>query len=381
MAERKSTDPAAEMRALVAGLQGGGAPARAYLLRGEERWFREQAIAALRARAHALEWELCAHDTADPDFSLSALIDDLSSSSMFSSARAVVLRGTTRERSDLFAKTDGGKPSALARAVLGWLEGGGSGCFVLSADSMRADHAVAKAIQKAGGTLADFRKLYDSPAPWKPDPRQTELVQWLLARAKEKGIRLLPDDALYLAAMTGNDLAALDGGLDKLALAGPGGVRAIAVPQASTSPWAVAEQLVGGDLQRALFGLETLFHNGFEEKDGRRLVDPSALLGMLLPTVVRSARAGLAASECLATGGTPDAAAASAGFSGPPQRVAEALERARARVPRQWRKLLGDATDLERRMKTGGTVDVNDLALFALQHRTRPARPALKPRR
>ncbi|MBM3976544.1 MAG: hypothetical protein FJ299_06090 [Planctomycetes bacterium] len=376
--DKKSTDPSAQLRALLAALQQ-GEPARGYVLRGEERWFREQALAALKARAQALDWEWCAHDTADPDFALPALIDDLSGSSMFASARAVVLRGTQRDRTDLLAKTEGGTPSALVRAALAWLESGAAGCFVVSADALRADHALAKAVVKAGGTLTDFRKLYDSPPPWKPDPRQTELVQWLLGRARDKSIRLAPDDALYLAAMTGNDLAALDGSLDKLAVAGPGGVRAIALPQAATTPWAVADQLARGDLARALLGLETLFQSGFEEKDGRRLVDPGALLGMLLPSLARGVRANLVAAEALAGGAAPEAAAALAGIAGPPQRVAESLERARSRSVDEWRALLGDTVLLERRSRSGGSVDIDDLALFALRHRAKARATRIAP--
>ncbi|TAJ21588.1 MAG: hypothetical protein EPO68_04410 [Planctomycetota bacterium] len=371
-ADKKSADPAAQLSTLVAQLRGGD-PARGYVLRGEERWFREQALAALRARAQALEWEWCAHDVADPDFSLAALIDDLSGSSMFASARVVVLRGTTRERTDLLAKTEAGAPSALVRAVVAWLDSGAAGCFALSADALRADHALAKAVAKAGGTVSDFRRLYDSPPPWKPDPRQTELVQWLLARSRDKSIRLSSDDALYLAAMLGNDLAALDGALDKLAVVGTGGVRAVALPQASTTPWAVADHIARGDLPRAMLGLETLFHAGFEEKDGRRLVDPGALVGMLLPALARGVRANLAAAEALAAGRSAEDAVAAAGFGGPPQRVAESLERARARPSAAWRAMQEDVVRLERRSRTGGSVDADDLTLFALRHRARPA--------
>lgn len=371
-AEKRNADPAAQLASLLAALRG-GEPARGYVLRGEERWFREQALGALRARAQELEWEWCAHDVADPDFSLSALIDDLSGNSMFSSARAVVLRGTTRDRTDLLAKGSDGQPSALVRAISAWLDSGAAGCFALSADALRADHALAKAVAKAGGPVTEFRKLYDSPPPWKPDPRQTELVQWLAARARDKAIRLSSDDALYLAAMLGNDLAALDGALDKLAVVGAGGVRAVALPQASTTPWAVADHLARGELARGMLGLETLFHAGFEEKDGRRLVEPDALIGMLLPSLARGVRANLAAADALARGADPEQAIEAAGFAGPPQRVAESLERARARPAAQWRAMLDDVVALERRTRSGGSVDPNDLALFALRHRARAA--------
>ena len=52
------------------------------------------------------------------------------------------------------------------------------------------------------------RKLWDSPPPWDPDPRKSELALWVRARSGDLGVCLTPDDAAYVAAATGNDLAA-----------------------------------------------------------------------------------------------------------------------------------------------------------------------------
>ena len=72
-------------------------------------------------------------------------------------------------------KKSGTKPSALTKAVLSFLASPEDpGCAVLSLPTLRADHAVPKAVTAAGGRVLDLRKLWDGPPPWNPDPRKAE---------------------------------------------------------------------------------------------------------------------------------------------------------------------------------------------------------------
>jgi hypothetical protein len=95
---------------------------------------------------------------------------------------------------DLLKKGSDGEERALARSMRAFIARR-TGSIALSVDGLRADHAVVKAIVAAGGVLMGFRKLYEKPGAWErqPDPRRTELAEWLAVRARAKGVALSPD--------------------------------------------------------------------------------------------------------------------------------------------------------------------------------------------
>lgn len=345
--------------------------ARAYLLRGEERYFRERAVAALVARATELGHEVVRHDGSDPDFDPGRLLDDLSGAPMFASGRCLVLRDPEVPKKPLSAplleKRADGKPSAFTAAALAWLmDPSRDGCLVLSSRGMRADHALAKAIVKAGGALLAFRKLYDSPPPWNPDPSKTELAQWVCARARELGVRLSPQDAGYVAAATGNDLAALETQLEKLRHGGGAALREVVGWDSSAAPWALADPLLVGDLPRVLGGLQTLFASGFES-GGKRERAAEALTAILLGTLRNQLRQTLVGARALAAGRSPAAAAEAAGLQGPPAAREAFAARLAARPAAQWERMLEDVGALERRTRSGAAVDQSDLVELALR--------------
>jgi DNA polymerase III delta subunit len=232
-----------------------------------------------------------------------------------------------------------------------------AGTLVLADASLRVDHALVKAILAAGGLAPAFRKLWDSPPPWRPDPLETELVQWTLRRASELGLRLTAHQALFVSAATGNDLAALDGELETLRAGGGRDLRESVSWTAGGTPWNVADHILGGDLPRALSGIETLFRGGFQEKSGKRLLDAGALAAMLVAALQRGASGALEGAR--AAGGSPA------------QRGA-AEERARRRPRAHWRALLEEAAALERALKSGAGLDANDFARLALRWALEP---------
>jgi len=368
MAARKQreADPMTQLRRLEASLAE-GPPARAYLLRGEERYFRERGIELVRRRARELDYDVSSYDTNDPDFDRGRLLDDLAGGSLFANARCVVVRNATP-----LLKKEGKQQGAFVRALQAFLASGElAGCVVIAADSVRADHAAAKAVAAAGGTLITCRRLWDSPPPWRPDPRQAELVLWLVDRARELGVPLRPDQAVYVAAATGNDLHALEAQLEKIRLSPGAELKRLVGWESGATPFAVADALCGGDPRRSLSGIEALFRGGFQERDGKRLLDRDALVAILVGVLAQKLRQTLAGALAAEAGGDPVEGAGRAGAAPPPRQRDAFAARARSRRPAEWRRMLEDVAQVDRKQKRGGAVDANDFALLALRWRAR----------
>jgi len=360
-ARKRAADPPVQLRELRAELERGGL-GRGYVLRGEERYFRERALGWLRDAGAQAGYEVCVHDAerANPDFRLSALLGDLSGGGLFAEKRLVVMRQGAEH-----LKKAGTKPSPLTQAMLAFLQSPEDpGCLVLSLPTLRADHALAKAIKALDGPVMDLRKLWDNPPPWNPDPRQAELVQWVSNRARDKKLRLTPDQSVYLVAATGNDLFALDEQLERLSKMPDEDFKSLVGWNAATTPWSVAEKLVAGDAPRALAGVESLFSSGFQEKGGRRLVDSVALSTMLVSSLGREVRRSLQLASELAAGADEASAGRAAGVNG--RALGPALERARSRPLAVWTRMLEELAGLERSAKSSVGVDANDFVLLAL---------------
>lgn len=375
MAARKAreADPMTQLRQLTAAVADGPLQ-RGYVLRGEERYFRDKAEELVRRRAADLGQEVCLHDTEDPDFALTRLTDDLSGGGLFAAQRCVVLRNAGK----LLTKETGGKDTGLGRSLSAFVESADDvGALVLSGTSIRADNHVVKAVKKVGGTLLTSRKLWDSPPPWNPDPRQVELVQWLGTRAREVGVPLAPDQAAYVVAATGNDLFALDAQLDRLRGRPASELQELVGWNAEGSPWKVADNLVAGNAAKAVSGIEGLFRGGFKQKDGKRLVDTGGLVPMLLSALTGKVRQNLAGARVLARGAGAAEAADVAGVAKHQNARQEFEATVRLASPEQWAARLDELAALERRAKGSGVVDATDFALLAARWGARSrAQPA-----
>lgn len=379
-ARTREPDPPTQLRGLESSLKQ-GLP-RGLVLRGEEPYFRARGLDLALECARTAGLEVCRHDLADPEFSLPALLDDLGGSPMFASARCVVIRNADASvrRKSLLAK-EGRKDSALTRALVSFLAEGREGCVVVDAKTLRADHAVAKAVKAAGGPVVSCRRLWDSPPPWDPDPRKSELAQWTGRRAQELGLRLSTDEATYVALATGNDLAAIETQLEKVMRGGRERLKEIVGWDSGGSPWKAADTVLGGNLPRALAALEALFQAGFHDgRDGRTEVDPRALTAMVLGSMRGKARQALVVARASGRG-TPDAGAlAAAGVKG--EAAAKTLSALVARRDAAaWEQLYGSVLDLERRSRTGAVVGVDDLVRLALSARVEGQQPARRARR
>lgn len=359
----KDPHPEEELARLQGLLSGGTDLAPIYVLRGAESFFRRAGIEALVEVATKRGDEVCRHDGKDPEFEVSRLLDDLSGGSLFQGARTVVL-----DRADSLLKKGavGNSPALVERIGQRLASPDVQGSVILGVESLRADHAVMKAADKAGGVIVGCRKLWDSPPPWDPDPRRTELVQWVMGRARSAKVQLGPDEAVYLAQAVGNDLAGLVDRLGQLKERGGQGLRELVAWESGASPWDVAERLVDGDAARATAGIEALFQKGFQGRDGERTLDRSGLVMMLTSAITGKVRESVAGAEAMAIGESDSSVKQLAGVKGMPAVQQAFLDRVRRRDLGTWRRMLDEAGELERRSRSGAVVDANDLAGLAL---------------
>lgn len=115
-----------------------------------------------------------------------------------------------------------------------------------------APAALAKPVQAGGGELRQVAL------------RRAELPNWLIARAKGRGLKLLGPAAVELTRTLGEDTARLDGAVDQLASAfagqavGPEQVRAQFVGLGEQKVWDLCDRALSGRLAEALVVLRSL---------------------------------------------------------------------------------------------------------------------------
>lgn len=370
MARAKEATPLVALRELEKQLEGCDSLPRIMLTRGPENWFHQRALDSILRCARRIGMDVNQHDPADPDFDGRGLFADLRGGSLFGAPILVVIR----QQGDLLKKA-GTKDSDLVQTLKGYVAASEPpGAVVIQAGSLRADHAVAKMAAQHGASH-NFRRLYDSPPSWgRADPRDVELVHWIRDRASERGLKLRPEEAVYLASAVGNDLGALESELKKLAVTGTDELRRSVGWRSGGTPWEVADKVLEGEPRASIAAVEGLFSHGFQGKDSKRVLDPSALVAMLTSSLFKGVRTGLAASEGRSRGYSQNQTMAMAGVGGAPKSREQALQKALVRPGSEWAAMLDDLLAIERRLKTGVTVDGNDFALFAIKWRKRGRR-------
>ncbi|QDV06895.1 DNA polymerase III subunit delta [Planctomycetes bacterium Poly30] len=364
-AKRKDPQPEDGLRMLARQLSEGLPPI--IILRGEESYFRERGVALAVAAAKAAGMEICRHDALDPEYSAATLLDDLATGALFQSARCIVLRGAERviiERALQFS-------SAIRDAMRARLERKAEGLLVLSAARLLATNVLSVAADEAGGANVGCRRLYDKPPQWDPDPRKAELVQWCAGRARDLKVEVNLNEAAYIVAATGNDLAAIDDQLKRLVGRGKEGIQELVAWDASASPFEVADQIAAGDVKRALVGLETLFSGGASQRDGSRTVDVAGIVAQLSASVSGKIREACRVAEAVVAGMAPQKAAERCGVKGGRSGMESFLQSFQARSPEEWAQMLDEFGELERRSRSNVAVDVTDFAQFALRWRRR----------
>ena len=142
---------------------------------------------------------------------------------------------------------------------------------------------------------------------------------------------------------------------------------------AGASPFAVAEHLVLGQAERAVAGIETLFHGGASQRDGSRVIDVGGVTAQFASAVSAKIREALAGSRAMEGGVEPRAAAGVAGVKGPPQALQAFERRAKARPSDDWARMLEELGNVERRARSSAGADATDFAHLAIRWRLRQA--------
>ncbi len=133
--------------------------------------------------------------------------------------------------------------------------------------------------------------------------------------------------------------------------------------------------MLAGEAPRAIAGLESLFQGGFQGRDGGRTLDQGALVALLFSALISKLREMVAGAEVLERGGGMPEAMEQAGIRGTVMAKKTFEQRLRQRSGEDWRRMYGEACELERRSRTGALVDAVDFVNLALGWRRKAPLP------
>jgi DNA polymerase-3 subunit delta len=226
---------------------------RVYLLTGSDRPKVETAVARLRRHFPSEATEVVsAQEVSGAE--AAALCN---AGSLFGDARLVLVEGVDGRRNAESRLVNGWK-AADVKAIEEYLASPAPDTVLaLVGEEVKKDSALAKACAKAGKVLA-----YDVV--------KKKLDAWVAERFEAAGVRAEPEARAALVQLVGEDLHALAGEIDKLALwargepVGQREVEALVAAVADTPTFALTDAWAARDLPRTLGATETIF-----EREGR----------------------------------------------------------------------------------------------------------------
>jgi DNA polymerase-3 subunit delta len=186
-------------------------PLPVYLVHGEEPFLRERAVQRILERlapAPEMDHALSRYDgEGDEKTSLSAVVTDLCTPSLFSPVKIALVRRA------------GPALEAEGEALIGFPGEAPDGShLLLEAPKVDMRRKWARAVKKGGG-LVSCPKLYDQPPPWSEAPRwENPLARWTEREARSHGLVLDPRAAQHLIDRVGASLRGLFEEIEKLAL-------------------------------------------------------------------------------------------------------------------------------------------------------------------
>jgi DNA polymerase III subunit delta len=329
-----------------------------YLVTGEERLFRDQVVAELRAAALGGGAAAFNEDkfTAG-DVAIETLLMAARTVPMMANRRFVLLRGA--ERWDV---ADGASPfDLLAEYAANPVP---STCLVVVASKMDGRRKLAVLARKHGFLVAC--EPLDSRA----------LPEWISEQCAARGNAIAPDVAELLAALTGPDLSSVSDAVERLSLyvgqgaaIDEGAVGACVARVRTSDTWALVEAIGARDLGRALSCLADAY-------DARDKGLP--LLGALAWSVRQLARY----QAAVASGASLDEAARRAGVF-QPYRVRELAARARLLRPSEverWILILAEADVSLKSSRRPADSILEDMITRLCRTETRHARRTSEPR-
>jgi DNA polymerase III delta subunit len=165
------------------------------------------------------------------------------------------------------------------------LEKMAGGCaLVLELAKLDRRTKLAKALMKKGAAF-EFRELYAEPYDRSRSPLEAELVGWVQQRARHLGVQLHPDAAYLVITAVGTDPAELVAEMARLRErvegpgdSGPGSLASEALSAEDlrgaltcsfeSTPFELADAVLGGDRKRAVRSLKAIFARGVRGRDG-----------------------------------------------------------------------------------------------------------------
>lgn len=160
----------------------------------------------------------------------------------------------------------------------------GKGCgLLLEAHKLDKRRKVAAGLVKdlaAAGAVFEFRDLYDQPFDRSRSPAEGELAKWVVRRAANLGVPLTAEAAWLVVAQVGKSLGDLVaelgrlrdrlGGAARPKALGPEDLRGRLTCSFESTPFELAEAVLGHDRARAFRSVRAMFDRGVRGKDGKR---------------------------------------------------------------------------------------------------------------
>ena len=269
-----------------------------YLLLGDEPFFKQRVVDALRRRllgadapASAVETRSGMRQAGEAPLSAAALLDDLRTPSLFAAVRLVRV---TEARPLVDAGGD---------ALLAYVRQPAPGAhLVLECESVDRRTRLGKALAEAA-VAVDCRRPFDHPPPWQGDaaPWDHPLAAWLVTEARTHGLVLDKPVAHLLTQRVGGEPGLLARECERLA-AVLGATPDAPKPLREADCEALVPDTRGEDLFR--FGdalarrdaaalwkvLDALFRDGIPDRDGSRTRDEGGVAVRTLAWVHRTLR-------------------------------------------------------------------------------------------
>ena len=203
---------------------------------------------------------------------------DLRGGSLFGPGCWLVVR-----RGEGWLKQRGGDLGAVLEKMV-------KGCgLVLELAKLDRRTKLAKALVEKGAAF-EFRDLYREPYDRSRSPLEAELVGWVQHRAQAMGVQLRPDAAYLVITAVGTDPAELvaemarlrdrvegagvsGSGSSGLGASGAGALgaedlRGVLTCSFESTPFELADAVLGADRKRALRSLKAIFARGVRGRDG-----------------------------------------------------------------------------------------------------------------
>ncbi|MEO0480999.1 MAG: DNA polymerase III subunit delta [Planctomycetota bacterium] len=149
------------------------------------------------------------------------------------------------------------------------------GCgLILEVEKLDKRTKLAKALMARGEAL-ELRDLYAEPFGRGRGPMDSEVVQFLIRRGRQRKLDFTPEAAILIRATVGDDPTELQAELDRLELQFPNGgsvgpeeLRGKLRIAFESTPFEFAEAVLVFDRKRAERSLEAMFERGVKARDG-----------------------------------------------------------------------------------------------------------------